>query len=121
MRSLCCGVICSKNSSTEVSLSHGEVLMAWSYPCVGTAQELRGMLYPKPTGLKAQTLEFIFSLMWSLHDMELTNGAGAWKNKHHGGHMQESLPRGHESIEGGVLQSLGVIYPQVFPPALPQM
>lgn len=41
MRSLWCGVICSKSSSTEVSLSHGEVLMAWSYPCAGTAQELR--------------------------------------------------------------------------------
>lgn len=74
MRSLWCGVICSKNSSTEVSLSHGEVLMALPYPCVGTAQKLRRRLYPRPIGLK--TLEFIFSLMWSLHGMELANGEG---------------------------------------------
>lgn len=34
------------------------------------------MLYPRLTGHKAQTLEFIFSLMWSFHDMELANGEG---------------------------------------------
>lgn len=34
------------------------------------------MWYPRPTGLKAQTLEVIFSLIWSLHDMELANGEG---------------------------------------------
>lgn len=83
MRSLWSGIICSKNSSTKVSLSHSKVLVAWSYPCVGTAQELRGMLYPRPTGLK--TLEFIFSLMWSLHGMELANEEG---------HGRTSIPVG---------------------------
>lgn len=41
------------------------------------------MLYPRPTGLK--TLEFIFSLMWSLHGMELANGEG---------HRRTSIPVG---------------------------
>lgn len=92
-----------------VSLSHSEVLMICSYPCVDAAQELRGCCIQ---GNQASNARYLSSHCH--HDTEVANGGWgeARKNKHRGGLKSERLPRGCESTEGSFLQSLGVPYPQ---------
>jgi hypothetical protein len=97
------------NSSTEVSLGHGEVLMARSYPCVDAAQVLRGCCIQGNQASNARH----FSSHCHLTCMTLGSKWGrTQKNKHRGGLKSERLPRRCESTEGGFLLSLGVPYPQ---------